>query len=77
MKHPVVADELYGGKLVYLWQLQNGEPVVQNPIIGRVALHAWKLEFKHPTTEKMVEFEAPLPQDMQTLLDLLRKYRKV
>jgi 23S rRNA pseudouridine1911/1915/1917 synthase len=77
MKHPVVADELYGGKLVYLWQLQNGEPVVQNPIIDRVALHAWKLEFKHPTTEKMVEFEAPLPQDMQTLLDLLRKYRKV
>jgi len=77
MKHPIVADDLYGGKLVYLWQLADAEPAVQEPVINRVALHAFSLEFKHPTTEKMVKFEAPFPQDMQNLLDLLRKYRKV
>jgi len=77
IKHAVVADDMYGGKLVYPWQLQGGEPAVQEPVIARVALHAHTLEFKHPTTKKQVKFEAPLPEDMQNLLDMLRKYRKV
>jgi 23S rRNA pseudouridine1911/1915/1917 synthase len=77
IKHPIVADDMYGGKLVYPWQLADGEPAVQEPVISRVALHAWTLEFKHPTTKKMVKFEAPLPEDMQNALDMLRKYRKV
>jgi 23S rRNA pseudouridine1911/1915/1917 synthase len=77
IKHPIVADDMYGGKLVYPWQLADGEPTVQEPVINRVALHAWTLEFKHPTTEKPVKFEAPLPEDMQNLLEMLRKYRKV
>jgi 23S rRNA pseudouridine1911/1915/1917 synthase len=76
IKHPIVADEMYGGKLVYLWQLKDAEPAVEEPIIDRVALHAHSLEFKHPATEKQVRFEAPLPEDMQTILKLLRKYRK-
>jgi 23S rRNA pseudouridine1911/1915/1917 synthase len=76
IKHPIVADETYGGKLVYPWQLADAEPIVEQPAINRVALHATTLEFKHPTTGQIVKFEAPLPQDMQTLLDLLRKYRK-
>ena len=77
LKHPIVADDMYGGKLVYPWQLTDAEPAVQEPVINRVALHAFSLEFRHPATEKMVKFEAPLPQDMQNLLDMLRKYRKV
>jgi len=88
IKHPIVGDDMYGGKLVYPWQLQDewhGLParentakmaVPQEPIINRVALHAWTLEFKHPTTEKLVKFEAPLPEDMHNLLEMLRKYRK-
>jgi 23S rRNA pseudouridine1911/1915/1917 synthase len=77
IKHPIVADDMYGGKLVYPWQLADGEPTVQEPVINRVALHAWTLEFTHPTTKKLVKFEAPLPEDMQNLLEMLRKYRKV
>ena len=77
MKHPIVGDEMYGGKLVYPWQLADAEPAIQEPIISRVALHAFSLEFKHPGTEKMVKFEAPLPEDMQNLLNLLREHRKV
>jgi len=84
IKHPIVGDDMYGGKLVYLWQLQacpersrrNTEPAAQNPIITRCALHASTLEFKHPTTNEMLKFEAPLPKDMQNLLDMLKKYRK-
>jgi 23S rRNA pseudouridine1911/1915/1917 synthase len=76
IKHPIVADDMYGGKFIYPWQLADSEPAVQEPILSRVALHAFSLEFKHPTTGKSVEFQAPLPQDMQNLLDALRKYRK-
>jgi 23S rRNA pseudouridine1911/1915/1917 synthase len=77
IKHPIVADDMYGGKLVYPWQLADAEPATQDPITNRCALHASTLEFKHPTTEKTVKFEAPLPEDMQNLLDMLRKYRGV
>jgi 23S rRNA pseudouridine1911/1915/1917 synthase len=76
IKHPIVADETYGGKLVYPYQLRDAEPEVEEPVINRVALHASSLEFRHPTTGQMMCFEAPLPQDMQNLLNLLRKYRK-
>ncbi len=76
IKHPIVADDMYGGKLVYPWQLKDAETAVEEPIISRFALHASTLEFKHPTTEKVVKFEAPLHEDMQNLLDMLRKYRK-
>lgn len=76
IKHPIVADDMYGGKLVYPWQLADDEPAVQEPILNRVALHAFSLEFKHPKTEEVVKFEAPLPDDMQIFLDALRQYRK-
>ncbi len=76
IKHPIIGDDMYGGKFVYPWQLADGEPAVQEPVISRVALHASSLEFKHPTTKKLVKYEAPLPEDMQNLLDMLRKYRK-
>lgn len=77
IKHPIVADDMYGGKLVYPWQIQGSEPTAQDPIINRCALHAWTLEFKHPTTSETMKFEAPLPEDMQNLLDMLRKFRRV
>jgi len=84
IKHPIVGDDMYGGKLIYPWQLQacpersrrNSEPAAQDPVITRCALHASTLEFKHPTTDEMLKFEAPLPNDMQNLLDMLRKHRK-
>ncbi len=77
IKHPIVADDMYGGKLVYPWQLAGDQPTVQEPVISRVALHAHSLEFKHPTTEKQVKFQAPLPEDMQNLLDMLRRHRSL
>ncbi len=75
LKHPIVADDMYGGKLVYPWQLADTEPEVEEPVIARCALHAWTLEFTHPTTEQRVRFEASLPADMQAFLDLLRRHR--
>jgi 23S rRNA pseudouridine1911/1915/1917 synthase len=75
IKHPIVADDMYGGKLVYPWQLADAEQAVEEPVINRCALHAFSIEFRHPSSGEMVRFEAPLPPDMQHLLDLLRQHR--
>ncbi len=76
LKHPFVADDMYGGKAVYSWQIEDREAMPEDPLLARVALHAWKLEIKHPTSDEMMLFEAPLPKDIQKLLDDLRKFRK-
>ncbi len=39
----------------------------------RQALHAATLGFIHPTTGEAMDFEAPLPDDMQFVLDRLRR----
>ena len=37
-------------------------------IITRQALHSYRLEFEHPITHKKMEFTAPLPEDMNSIL---------
>jgi len=59
-----------------------GHPLVGDPMYGREkdrsrfidgqALHAGVLGFVHPTSGEYMEFQAPLPNDMQTLLTRLR-----
>ena len=49
------------------------EAAPEEPLMARCALHAWKLEINHPKTDERMTFEAPLPDDMQNLLDNLRK----
>ena len=46
------------------------------PVLARHALHARVLSFTHPGTAERVEFEAPLPGDMETALRYLRKRGK-
>ena len=36
--------------------------------ISRQSLHSWKLRFLHPVTGEQLEFEQPLPKDMETLM---------
>ena len=36
------------------------------------ALHASELELIHPSSEKLVSFEADLPEDMSTLIGQLK-----
>ncbi|MEM7322008.1 MAG: RluA family pseudouridine synthase [Actinomycetota bacterium] len=55
--HPVSGDERYGG-----------EPVAG---LDRPFLHAAHLGFEHPATGELLTFDAPLPDDLQTVLDNL------
>lgn len=57
--YPIVGDPVYGGK-------KNSTPHLN--VGNQQLLHAYKIKFTHPTTQKELEFEAPLPQDMLKLM---------
>jgi 23S rRNA pseudouridine1911/1915/1917 synthase len=61
-KSVVRASELLGAKK------EKGE----EPVLARQALHAHRLSFEHPKSGQRVSFEAPLPADMQNVLEILR-----
>ncbi|MEZ6141000.1 MAG: RluA family pseudouridine synthase [Zavarzinella sp.] len=75
---PVVADKLYSGrdqlKRSDLTQLLTNEEDTQ--IIDRQCLHAQRLRFTHPRLNQLMQFEAPIPNDMQRVLELLKAHRK-
>jgi 23S rRNA pseudouridine1911/1915/1917 synthase len=75
--HPVVCDADYGRRhRLTLSELTGNEPADDEPpIIDRQALHAYTLAFNHPGTGQVESYTAPLPPDMQSLLDALRKHR--
>lgn len=62
--HPLVGDRMYG------------DPAKDDRLgasIARHALHAEKLTFRHPLAREEVEFAAPLPEDMLSLIHQLEK----
>ncbi len=70
--YPLVGDGVYGGRL----RLPAGAtPELRDALQGfkRQALHAHRLGFMHPETYEYMEFEAPLPADMQHLIDVLKE----
>jgi 23S rRNA pseudouridine1911/1915/1917 synthase len=66
--HPIVGDATYGG--VKARVPQDLRPVLR---LERPFLHAARLAFTHPTDGRTMSFEAPLPDDLQQVLDQLRE----
>ncbi|MBN1846323.1 MAG: RluA family pseudouridine synthase [Sedimentisphaerales bacterium] len=88
IKHPIVADTMYGGKAMTLAQLADGAPYPRpdepgghlapdQRVIERQALHAMSLTLHHPISGRQMCFEAPPPPDMELLIRLLERYRKL
>jgi 23S rRNA pseudouridine1911/1915/1917 synthase len=71
--HAVLCDRLYGGRA----EITRGELEGQSPqgdvVLSRQALHARRLAIRHPITARPLELVAPLPQDIETILSLLRR----
>lgn len=68
---PLVGDPVYGGRM----RLPRGaSPELTQAIqqFKRQALHACELGLIHPRTREHLMFSAPLPDDMQQLLGVLR-----
>jgi len=66
--HPIVGDATYGGARARV--PQDLRPVLR---LERPFLHAARLAFTHPTDGRAMSFEAPLPEDLQLVLDQLRE----
>jgi 23S rRNA pseudouridine1911/1915/1917 synthase len=63
LKHPCVADPLYGGDPVLAARLD----------LTRQWLHAVRLGFEHPGTGEHVSYESPYPADLEHALELVRE----
>ncbi len=75
--HTLFNDERYGGeKILKGTTFTKYKQFVDNcfKILPRQALHARTLGFVHPTTNKEMFFEAPIPEDITECLDRWRKY---
>ncbi len=66
--HPIAGDATYGG--VHRRVAKNLRSVMR---LERPFLHAARLAFTHPGDGRRVEFESPLPPDLQTVLDDIRE----
>jgi 23S rRNA pseudouridine1911/1915/1917 synthase len=62
--HPIVGDSMYGG---LHRRVAADIKAVQR--LDRPFLHAHRLAFKHPRDGRRLEFTAPLPEDLQSVLD--------
>jgi 23S rRNA pseudouridine1911/1915/1917 synthase len=71
--HPMAGDTFYGGHHVSQVHL-TGEGS-NLPITNQQALHAYRIKFNHPILETTMELEAPPPEELATLIRLLRKHR--
>lgn len=65
--YPILADKVYGTKKV-----RNDVLKSASKMMGRQALHAAELGFKHPVTGELLTFKSPLPQDMENTIEYLK-----
>jgi len=61
--YPLLGDYLYAGRKTSRDDREWA---------SRVMLHAWKIEFDHPSTQAHLAFEAPMPDDMKSIVQFTR-----
>lgn len=76
---PIIADDLYGnGQALMLSQFKrkfklSEQQLVEYPLMGRMALHAYRLIFTHPNGQEM-GLIAPEPKDFRASINQLDKW---
>lgn len=70
IKHPIAGDKLYN-KAINLYPSISVETISAIKALNRQALHAFFISFRHPVTKKLMNFEAPVPNDIRLVLDTL------
>ena len=63
--HPIACDDKYGERAF--------DEQVKLAGLNRLFLHAYRLTFTHPVTDKDLKLEAPLGKELQAVLDRLEK----
>jgi len=67
--HPIVGDATYGGRR----RVPAGPAGAILAACPRQALHAARLAFAHPVTGAPLVLESPLPDDLRSVVEALRK----
>ncbi len=71
--HALIGDPTYGGRRKISARSVSPDGFAAVQAFDRQALHAASLGFVHPASGEEMLFQAPLPDDMTTLLEHLRK----
>jgi RluA family pseudouridine synthase len=75
---PIVGDELYGGKKLWLSRLKQNfrlkEGREERPLISRAALHAEELNFPHPVTGEILQIKSEWPKDLKVAVKYLKQF---
>lgn len=61
---PIAGDKVYG---------KSALDKKLDPVPTRQLLHAWKLKLYHPVTSRIMEFTAPVPQDIERFLTQMKE----
>jgi 23S rRNA pseudouridine1911/1915/1917 synthase len=73
--HPVIGDPDYGGRekvMTGIFDQYRKHATEILKAIDRQALHAYKLSFRHPSTNLEMSFESQPPDDMKQVEELLK-----
>jgi 23S rRNA pseudouridine1911/1915/1917 synthase len=71
IQHPIIGDPVYCSKKKLL-TLKDNRLRKRLKSLNRQALHAYLLGINHPINEEYMEFIAPMPEDMEETLNMLR-----
>ena len=66
--HPVAGDPVYGTGT----SRKGPRPTGDAPSLDRLFLHAWRLQLTSPSDGNLIRAEAPLPPELEGVLDGLR-----
>jgi 23S rRNA pseudouridine1911/1915/1917 synthase len=72
---PVLCDPLYSGRSKVTVSMLSAK-LEDGVVLNRQALHAHRIQFNHPSSGERLTIEAPIPDDIQKMLGLLRLLRQ-
>ncbi|MBC8374735.1 MAG: RluA family pseudouridine synthase [FCB group bacterium] len=76
VNHPIFGDPYYGGRNSKIITLNMRNRQLAATLLGmlnRQALHARRLIFKHPISNEVMDLRAPMHDDFNQVLDVLRE----
>ena len=71
--HPILGDAVYSAGFKSKSAQLSEEGRIALAQLGRQALHAFKLGFVHPVTGEALLFESAPPEDLSSLISILRR----
>lgn len=81
---PLMVDSTYGTRSEFkISEIKQKKKfhlkknTIERPLIKRHTLHAFSLDFKHPSSNKMVSYQSEYPKDLRALQNQLTKWNSI